>query len=224
MKRNHLLQFCWIVILSLVGFGIWQWEIIAQFGWEGLRWLNKRHLSIYPISALVVVAYMLPFSRRIKASGWYLTYPGMVLFLISIIGFHLAKTIIFILYARFSLIPWPQLFIALFVVIGFTAFCFHLITKRWIVPLKKSQIFVLILAITGTVPLSMFAVQWYNGPAAAHYVSFVDAVKAGWPFFWIIFLMGIAGLYSNHFLISTKPEEQDLSREDILDDQAFSRD
>ena len=221
MKKRISLQIAIIFSLAMISMGIWQLEIINRFGWAGLAWLNKGHFSIYLITIFVILAYLLPFSSRMKDSRWHLLYPGMVLFLISIIGFHLGKTLLFIAFSRFSLVPLPILLAAIILLWGLTAYFFHVVTKRWIAPVKKSHFFLVIISIIGTIPLSLITVKFYNGPSSDQYTSFVDAVKTGLPYFWIVINLGITGLYTNQFLIADEPASPVLTREDILDDQAF---
>ena len=80
---------------------------------------------------------------------------------------------------------------------------FHNVTSRWLVRVKQLQI--ILLAILSVYPLCVFTVKMFPGYGNGN--NFVDAVKMGYPYFWIVLLMGLCGIVSNLYLIDkTKPE------------------
>ena len=218
MKYKFLPDLFLILSLGLCAIALWLWELYSHSGWPGLQWVRESYWSVYFILFFTVFAYLFPFRHLKERSPWDLLLPGLVLYTVSLVAFHLAKAILFTLFSPFGATMGFRLLIFLILVIFFTSYGFYLVTQQQIMKVRGRQIMLFMIIITSTVPLSLLTVKLYNGPAAGSYTSFIDAVKVGYPFFWIVIGMGLASIYSQLYLGRVPEKETSNYRPDILDD------
>jgi hypothetical protein len=210
-----------IIILAAFAHSAWLGEIVYRLGWGGLEWLSRSHFSIFFIILFVVAAYLLPLRNESGKKRAELLLPGIFLYTISLIAFHLAKILLFTIYSRMFPVYGYKLVVALLLIAPTAAAGFHYVTDRYIMPVRNIQFFLLILAMLAAVPLSRWSVQAFAGLNLSDGKSFVDAVKMGYPFFWIVFTMGLASILTGRFYRREVQPPEPPSRDDILDDRIF---
>ncbi|MBK7871281.1 MAG: hypothetical protein IPJ74_11690 [Saprospiraceae bacterium] len=132
----------------------------------------------------------------------------------TLVAFFLAKTILFSIYTQlYGYLNGNALLALLLVVVLLIAFSIHFVTKKTLHRVRWGHGFFIALGIVTVVPLSILTVRLL--PGFGEHKSFVDAVKMGYPFFWITVMMGLLGMRTAMW----KPESDvTVTQEDILDD------
>ena len=184
-----------ILILALACIIIWLFEILEIKGWFGLDWLDGHLYSPYAITLLVVFAYLTPFLIHRQANPNRLFFLVLLLCGVGILGFEAGKRLSAVPYSRFgswdaeSILILSIMTIALFLFLGIS---FWFVTHRWIKKNSRKNIFLISFLAVTPIPLSLLMVKIYNfgGPTDT---GWIDAVKMGYPFFWIATALGLAG-------------------------------
>lgn len=203
----------YILGLALLAYALWFVEINYFIGWEGMEWLTPTHYSVFGIAALVVVAYLLPLRLLSKKPLNALAKAGIELYFVALAAYFLEKLVLLTLYTQFYGFLNPDWLLVLQVlVLVMTVLSFHFVTQRWLQPLRWQQTLVFGAAMLLPYPLSLLSARYLF-----HFNQggILDAIKIGYPFFWITLLMGIAGLIATqNFTKALAP----VAQEDILDD------
>lgn len=214
MKFAYIKSLVFTLLLALVANALWLAELLQVVGWEGMGWVSYLHYSVFVIALFAVAAYVLPF-RWIRQVSWMQvgqaaleTYPA------TVVAFFLAKTILFSIYTRlYGYLNGNMLLLLLVVVVLLISFSIHFVTKKSLHRVRWGHGFFVAAGIVTVVPLSIMTVRFI--PGFSHDASFVSAVKMGYPFFWIVIMMGILGLRTAMW----RPEpDVPATQEDILDD------
>lgn len=203
-----------ILGLALLAYALWLVEINYLIGWEGTEWLAHTHYSVFVIAALVVLAYLLPLRLLAHKPLVVLAKAGIELYFVTLAAYLLEKLVLLTLYTQFyGFLNRDWLLILQVLVLAMTVLSFYFVTQRWLQSLRWQQTLVFGAAMLLPYPLSVLSARllfnFSKNPA------FLDAIKWGYPFFWITLLMGIAGL------IATKNFTKKVAfpvQEDILDD------
>jgi hypothetical protein len=176
--------------------GVWLFEIVAIKTWDSMAWLKHRLYSPLIIIPFTVWAYILPFymERKVDLKGTLV--PFVILCAIAVICFTIGKRLCFALYNNYDfdgLESYSILILsafALFALLGFT--CWFVANLRMGNTRKRNTVFITLLLIF-TVPLSLFTVQLIPGLGSGD--DWIDAVKMGYPVFWITVFMGLSGIF-----------------------------
>lgn len=214
MKFVYIKSLIFTLVLALIANALWLVELLQVIGWEGMDWVSYLHYSVFIIALFAVAAYVLPF-RWIHHISWMQigqaaleTYPA------TVVAFFLAKTILFSIYTRlYGYLNGNMLLLLLVVVVLLISFSIHFVTKKSLRRVRWGHGFFVAAGIVTVVPLSIMTVRFF--PGFSEEASFVSAVKMGYPFFWIVVMMGVLGLRTAMW----KPEiDVPVTQEDILDD------
>lgn len=201
------------LVLALVANALWLGEIFWIVGWEGFSWISHLHYSVFVIALLAVVAYVLPF-RMLHRTPWiYVGQAILEIYPATLIAFFLAKTLLFSIHTQFfGYLNYSAMVALLIVVVLLISFSIHLVTSKLLRRVRFTQGIYVAVGIMLALPLSFATIRIFPAWATSH--SFVDAVKMGYPFFWIVLLMGFLGIRSA--IWTAKPDH--IHQEDILDD------
>lgn len=203
-----------IFFLALLAYGLWFAEIHFFIGWDGMEWLPYSHYSVFGIAALVVAAYLAPFWMLRSASMSRLAKAGIELYFVVLAAYFLEKLILLTLFTQFyGFLDQDWLLLLQVLVLAMTVLSFYFITQRWLEPLRWQQLLVFAAAIILPYPLSLLSLRFLFHFGAGF--GFTESFKIGYPFFWIVLLLGIAGIIATQNF--KKPIQQTL-QEDILDD------
>ncbi len=204
-----------IMLLAVLSNALWLLEVLFVSGWEGIAWLSLRlHYGALAAALCAVFAYLLPF-RTLRNAAWAnLGIAALEIYPAALIAFFLAKTLLFSLYTRFyGYLNSNLLLLLLGLVVLLISFSIHFVTKGQLHRVRWGHGFFVAAGIVTVVPLSMLSVQMLPGFGTG--ITFVDAVKMGYPFFWIVVMMGLLGIRT----ASWQPEsEVEIVENDILDD------
>lgn len=204
-----------ILGLAIFALLIWLLEVTVFIGWAELDWLFQFHYSIFFIGALTIGAYLLPFYNTGRFPTQRLFSAGLELYFAILAAYFLEKALLLTLYNGFYGLFNNQnwLFVMQGITLVITALSFYLVTQRWLTPLRWQQALVVGGCILLPIPLSLLTLQFLPSFDGNH--TFIDAVKMGYPFFWIVIMMGLAGIWG---LQLVKPVEPTITQDDILDD------
>lgn len=186
-----------ILALALLSIALWLIEILAVKGWSGLNWLNGRRYTPYVIGFLSAVAFVIPFVFNGTRISNKLLLAFVSIYAISILCYEAGRILNYIAYSRFMFVtilevkPFVFTALILFPVLGFSCW---LITDKLIRKTKEQLILYISLIAVLAIPLSLLTIHLNTGFGSQ--TGWIDAVKMGYPFFWITLLMGISGMLS----------------------------
>jgi hypothetical protein len=142
---------------------------------------------------------------------------GTELYFVILAAFLLEKAILLMQYTQFyGFFNEDWLLLIQVLVLVMTSFSFYFITQRWLQSLSLQQVWTIVLGLLLPVPLSIITIHIIPGFGNGRWLA--DALKMGYPFFWTVLLMGIAGMMSTRFIKNAEPKP---TQDDILDDQDF---
>lgn len=193
-------------VLGLGSWLLWHYELELRAGWAGLAWLDIEHYySIW--WGLFACSFCFVFtSWSIRNTPLWLGGIALcLLFLLSLLGFYLAKSIFYALFQPdFFSRPDSEsyrikLASGLLLLVSGTGSAFFFIKQRLLFRSNPLHILTFIFVLFTLVPASLGSVElllnWSNGE------RFVDAVKMGYPLFWSPILLGTTVWMMGHKLI-----------------------
>jgi len=185
----------WVFVLSVMAWGIWLYEIVDVIGWPGLRWLSQNMYSPYLITLLSAVAYSIPFWSTQKISKAKVIVSVFLLYSIATVCFEAGRFFCYLLYCRVCAFSFPVLILLLvmaFCLFPLLGIVFWWVTNKYLVPCRKRNILLIAIFASLMLPLSLLTIRIQPGIILGS--DWVDAVKMGYPAFWIINLLGASGL------------------------------
>lgn len=197
MKYNALLIFS-VLGLAIASIGLWLYVIISVVGWDGLAWLKGdlgEISSSYIITVFVVVAYLLPFLLKRRSKPGKLVFSGLLLYGASLICYFTGAHLSAILYSRWAswdIISFISLTVFASAVFLFLGLSYWFVTNYFIKRNPKKNIFLISILGVAPIPLSLLMIHIYNY-SDEKFTGWVEAVKMGYPMFWITLVMGISG-------------------------------
>lgn len=221
MKNSTIPLLLLIIPLALTANILWLYEIVRMIGWDGTQWVRQEHFSIFIINGLAIFAYFFPIWQnpevrdRFKNKTNILIVALILLYSCTMTSYYIAKW--FLLASRwyFAMNPHFGVLLALILLVG-TPMLFHWISHKFFFPIVKKQIIALILGIMLTFYLSCLSIDYYSGYGSGK--NLVDAIKMGYPFFWIVLMMGGIGIATNRWWLLTEERRKLLlEHEDVLD-------
>jgi hypothetical protein len=180
------------ILIGVISWLMWSYELHQVVGARGFAWLREPLTSIYIISFLIVVAFLLPLRVELKMPiGWTLFYL-VLLYGASVGTYFLAKQIFYTLYTR-GLIAGDNRIITLSIwkLLGTVI----LLSAIYFIPMRhfhKStdgmHILTIMIAIISVVPASLICIEQL--PLWSTQTAFIDAVKLGYPILWLPIFLG----------------------------------
>ena len=176
-------------VFGLLSWAAWLAEIVYGIGWKSLDWLWEELASVYFVTALAVMSYLSPillFSRQTPWTTILLCFSGM--YISSLAGFFGAKNVFFTLYSKIPPSEHIGLVWSLFFITLGVAAAFFYLKQIYLFKSHSLHVLTLMFVFLSVIPASIITVDWLPGLGNAS--SFVDAVKMGYPVFWINVLLG----------------------------------
>ena len=185
-----------ILLLAILAEAMWLYEIVVRIGWANLAWLRKDLISPFGVCFCAATAYLLPFIVKYKQIDGKVILTWLSFICVNIAVFYIGEAVLKNLFSpliallSFGASLKMRLF-GLFAVSIF-AFGYYIITHKLIFNVRKQQL--------ALFPLSVFlmfvlgSVTVFLIPGFGNGESIVDAVKMGYPQFWICTLLGITGI------------------------------
>lgn len=180
-------------LLATTGTALWLIEIINFKGWYSLNWLNETLYSPYLIILVSVFAFIVPFITTNQLSIKKITRPVILLYLVSLISYQSGKHLCYTLYAFGD---WTDnlLLLGTMALIPFLlhALVYWYVTHRIIKTSTPSKAVYFVMFNILVVPLSMISILINSGFGSG--TDWVDAVKMGYPVFWMTLMLGLMGI------------------------------
>ena len=148
--------------------------------------------SIYPIIALVVAVFLWPLGK-----AWAIPWPWMLLYVIVLAGsswgaYHTTRSIFHTLYAEGLMVGHNQVITAsiwkLFGVVLVVAAIYFIPLWQFHHSTDRLHLLTLVEAFILVIPCSLISLEWLSLGQVPH--TFLDAVRWGYPFFWIPVFLG----------------------------------
>lgn len=184
-----------VFILSVMGVSLWLFEILTVKQWNSLDWLRGQLYSPYISALLAVLSFMVPFLLMKQVATKKVVLSLAILYIVNIICYEAGKRLCYALYCKFCF--WTKSDIVFLFSIAFTLFAFlgiayWFVANKWIRKTRKINILLITLLAGLVIPLSLVAIQVNTGFGSQ--TGWVDAVKMGYPMFWMILLLGVSGI------------------------------
>ncbi len=186
-----------VIALALMCWAAWIIEIKWIVGWTGLQWLLTDLYSPYLICFLVALAYILPFLLKYGRVDSKLILTFLTFFVINLTAYLLSEVVFKTLYtpnpvalSKGESISIRFLHLAIFVLY---ALGYYFITDKLIMKIARQSIAVFMLCVVSMFVLGIGTNFVFRGFGSSY--GFIDAIKMGYPQFWICLLMGLAGIY-----------------------------
>lgn len=201
-KKELIWALTGILLFAALAEAIWLYEIAVKVGWVSLAWLKTGLVSPYFICFCAATAYIMPFVVKYKQldSRVILTWLSFICLNIAVFSFGDAvlKNLFsrFIIFLSFNANIKMRLFGLIGV--GIFAFGYHLITHHLIFNVRKQQAALFLLSVFLMFFLGI--VTAFFIPGLGNSSGIADAVKMGYPQFWICILLGVSGIFTiTHF-------------------------
>lgn len=205
MTRVELKQSLFIIFpLAAASLAIWLFEITKIIGWKSLQWLETDLFSPYIICCLAAACFMTPMLLKYRKIDGKIILTFLTFSLINVIAFFLAEVFFKGIYSRADLASnkFAFYFLGVMIFIGFSI-GYYLVTHYLIVNMPKlfaavfatSEVLMFLLAI-----ITVYFIRGY-GPN----YDLIDAIKMGYPQFWVCILLGLSGV----FIIAKNAEQEE---------------
>jgi hypothetical protein len=183
-----------IIGLALLSISVWLFEIVKKIGWAGVMWLDKDLFSPILIGIFAALAYITPFWIGYRRIDGRIILTALTFCMINLTTYFLANMVLRGMYYQSSYGLWFLTLIVLALFIG----GYYYVTDQLIMPLEKQKLILYAACIAVMFVLSITTVFFIRGFGTNY--GFMDAVKMGYPQFWICILLGLSGIYlvQNH--------------------------
>jgi hypothetical protein len=185
-----------ILLLGMLAEALWLYEIQVHIGWASLNWLRNDLFSPLGVGFCAATAYLLPFIVKYRQINGKVVLTWFSLICLNIAVFYFGEAVLKSLFSRLSFIlslgqSLKIRFFGLFAV-GLFSFGYYLITDKLIIKVRKQQLVLFILSTLLMFVLGNITVFFIHG--FGNRDALVDAVKMGYPQFWICILLGLSGI------------------------------
>lgn len=185
-----------ILLLAILAEALWLYEIVVKIGWTGLNWLKGDLYAPWGICACAATAYILPFIVKYRLIDGKVILTWLSFIFLNIAVFYFGETVLKKLFSPLiALLSFGEsIKIRLFglFAVSIFAFGYHQMTNQLILKIRKQQVVLFILAVVLMFVLGNMTVFVIRGFGQGS--SLVDAVKMGYPQFWICILLGLSGI------------------------------
>ena len=195
MTRIELKQSLFIIFpLAAASLAIWLFEITKIIGWKSLQWLETELFAPYIICCLAAACFMTPMMLKYRKIDGKIILTFLTFSLINVIAFFLAEVFFKGIYNRADLAGNKYVFYLLGVMtfLGFSI-GYQLVTHYLIVNMPK--LFALVFATSEILMFLLAIITVYFIRGFGSNYGFVDAVKMGYPQFWVCILLGLSGVF-----------------------------
>lgn len=188
-----------VVLLSLLAWGAWLFEILQEKGWPGTAWLNGYMYSSFICTLFVVLAYLLPFvimDGKINTGKFFIAL--LLLFAASFICYNIGRVITYMVFQRFFFLHDDERFALLFLLAGIFimllvhALVYWVVTRQLMRKPRAYSIVFLFLSVPLAITFAMVTCNYFPGFGTGS--TEVDTVKMGYPVLWTVFFIGACGI------------------------------
>ncbi len=196
MKNIHFLKSSvFSLVLALTAYGIWSFEIHQIIGWQSVKWLYRPLISPWLIALIAAIAAISPFLiyKKVQINSKTIL-AAVILFGVGILSYY---------FAEMGFKMWFGGLYILVSVVALSGLVFYLTTHFLIKKIKAIYILGVWAAIIGSYFFSI-----------ALSPNWVDAIKLGYPFFFIVLNVGVVSTFVAQW---ATVKETDKAFEEVLD-------
>ena len=199
-SRHNLMIAAGILILAISGNAIWLSEIIYRFTWASLGWLYSTLYSPYLLVAFPAIAFLLPFVLQQRIGFKRILIAFILLYFTNLSFYRFGDNLLRLSFSKLGMLALlmynsisPIILVYLFHVLILCMFgiIYFLIIKYQITRIKWWWALLFDIGIIVILPLSWLTYKVL--PVTEDTEWFYNAIKAGYPVFWTIIVMGSAG-------------------------------
>jgi hypothetical protein len=190
MQKTELrLSIILIVAFAIISQAIWLIEIARKIGWAGTSWLKQDLYTPFIICLFVALAYIAPFWASYRKIDTRLVLTTLTFYMLNLSCYLLSDVVFKGLHNN------PTALLQILRISLFFIFTggYYYVTNELIMPLKKEYSLVFLLCIALMFGLGFVTVFFIRGWGTGY--GLVDAVKMGYPQFWICILLGLSGMF-----------------------------
>jgi hypothetical protein len=194
------------IFISAICMALWLYEILYIIGWAGTEWLKVFHYSPILIAILITFSFLFPLYIKNKDRvEWRNFVKAAILFFLTNWLFYLLGWIIIFISSKiffYSLFSSFHSYNKLITFIGLTttwgAFSFlgslsykEIGSRIGIISFRRKGFLAFYLMTFSVIPLSVLSLIIFNGYSKLWYLLPADAIKRGYPIFWICMVLGL---------------------------------
>lgn len=184
-KRN--LSLLVAIIMAVSAFLLWSFE--AQYFSPGSSWVSLYNWSPLMITGLAIGAFIFPFWLVFKPKQSNMVLAFLLLYIVSIIAFYMTVIGFSALHSKVGMFSTIPLLLPIALLLG--AISITIITRYLLHKVVFWQACLNIVAIIGATIMGMLTSKVLDMDG-----TLFESILAGYPYFWIVLLMGINGILS----------------------------
>jgi len=196
MKTLDILKSLGIIsILAIIAFSAWYYEIHQVVKWGSLKWIRTTLYSPWLVAVCTALAVVVPFVvfKKININNRTIIVT-ILLFILSIASYHIGEV---------GFKSWMSGLVIIVLLVVICGLVFFMVIHFLLHKISWFYVLGVWLAILGCFFMStQLDSNW------------IDAIKLGYPFFFIVLNMGVVSTIAAYFA-TTKESETEF--EDILD-------
>lgn len=192
-----------ILLLAALSESTWLYEMKVRFDWVSLIWLKKDLYSAWFVCMCAATAYLLPFLVKYRRIDSKVILTWLTFICLNISAYYMGDAVLKNLFSpviEFLTFTDSLKFrlLGVFAVCLF-AFGYHFITYHLIMEVRKQQAVLFFASAFLMFLLGNLTVLVIVGFGKGD--SLADAVKMGYPQFWICLLLGVSGILTNLYFV-----------------------
>ena len=200
-KKEIIQSSIGILLLAMLAETIWLYEIVVRIGWTSLGWLEKDLFSPFAVCFCAATAYILPFLIKYKHIDGKVILTWLSFIFINITVFYMGDAVLKSLFSRFSMAlsiaDNLKMRLLGLLAVGIFSFGYYFVTNELIIKVCKQQVALFILIVFFMFVLCVVTVSVFDG--FGHATGFTEAIKMGYPQFWVCVLLGVSGILTNMY-------------------------
>jgi hypothetical protein len=194
-KKEWVWSLLGILVLAILSEALWLYEIVVRIGWGSLLWLKEDLFSPIAICFCAGTAYILPFIIKYKQIDSKVILTWLSFVFLNITAFYFGEAVLKNLFsaiiASLSLAANIRMRLFGLSAVGIFAFGYHFMTTHLIMKVRKQQAALFLISVFLMFVLGIATVIFI--PGYGYNSNLTDAVKMGYPQFWICILLGLSG-------------------------------
>jgi hypothetical protein len=175
--------------LAILSQAFWLFEITVKIGWRGTAWLKRDLFTPFLICLFAAMAYITPFWIRYRKLDTRIVLTVLTFYMINLSCYLLSD----VLFKGLQIHPTPLLQILRILVFIIFIGGYYYVTTELIMPIQKRLAALFALCVLLMYVLSRASIFIFKGFGTD--TQWVDAIKMGYPQFWISILLGISGTF-----------------------------
>jgi hypothetical protein len=201
------------IIISAICMALWLYEISYVIKWPSTGWLRTFHYSPFFLAFLLAISFLFPIWIKNKDNlEWKVYLSSLFTFTVLNCGFYILGWVLHFFSLRLFYLSLASSYYELISISGFTliwgggvylgCLSYKILGKRLgIIDLDAKEFLTFFFLVFSVMPISILSVliyvfyddfiYWYTLPA--------DAIKMGYPIFWIGVVLGVFSTFHTFY-------------------------